>query len=182
MDEVIFFRQPSDASLFLIFNLPLHPHPLTVDETALTDLCDQIGLLYKCALHYTLKEGLPQSAAADDAPISASASDIGHPAPPPPLPPADAVASSQCADAPPFSAVQSVYAHVHYFSVAEAQCAMRALRERFRGSGARFVWSRRRDERLAHVDGPRVWSISFAKAVEVRAHTSNTRSLPLPSH
>ena len=56
MDEVIFFRQPGDASRFLLFNLPRPPHPLAVDETSLTDLCSQYGFLYKCTLRQTFRE------------------------------------------------------------------------------------------------------------------------------
>ena len=180
MDEVIFFRRPSDASHFLLFNLPHPPHPLAVDEESLTQLCSQHGLLFQCSIHSAAKDD------SGDPPLQHRSEDGGqqlHATPsyaaPHPTSSDSLSASLPFLTHPPAAAEAAEpslpqWAHVHYFSVSDARAAMQALRVHFCGSDVRSVWSRRRqgadEEGSIACAAPRFWPISFATSLQVINH------------
>ena len=176
MDEVIFFRRPSDASHLLLFNLPHPPHPLVVDEDSLSQLCSQHGLLFQCTIH-TAKDDPIINASLH--PIPSPFCDDAHHTQPDTLTLTHPSTSHPSAPAAAEPAAPQ-WAHVHYFSVVDARAAMKALREHFRGSNVRAVWSRRREAAAAdeeegsaaggRASAPRFWPISFAASLQVINH------------
>ena len=180
MDEVIFFRRPSDASHFLLFNLPHPPHPLALDDDALTHLCSQYGLLFQCTIHTAAKDDIidppPHHRTEDDRQqltVTPSGEGPDHTS-------ADSLPVSLPSPSHPTVTVEAEppspkWAHVHYFSVVDARAAMQALRRHFHGSDVRSVWSRGRREPAdeeGHITrtAPRFWPISFATSLQVMNH------------